>query len=305
MSWKDAVQQNRRDVMALTTPQMTSINAVLVEARERTAKALAKFLKENTGSEYQIHTHRALIGQLDDTLKLIQRELPESTVVDLKRGSKRALKTGIKNTQAMIREGEKKFRDAVPSLRIPVAKVLTRAESTLIGRHERQGSRYAGRVGDRIRQELAVGVIRGEGVDQMARRLIGATRFEHLKSRPSKVADAIADRAFFKNQADAERLVRTELANAYTEAQLESLDEANEDDPGWMKRWDAANDKNTCDICAALDDQIVGLHENFKGGVQGPPIHPNDRCCIVPHRSDWGGGSPLPGITTQSTRSKR
>lgn len=298
MSWRDAIQKNRRDVMTLTTPEMKSINSVLLDARERTAKSLAKFLRENTGSDYQIHIHRALVGQLDDTLKMIQRELPSSAIVDLKRGSKGAAKTAIKNTQSMIREGEKKFRDSIVSLRIPIAKVLTRVDQTLIDRFERQGSRYAGRVGDRIRNELAVGVIRGENVDDMARRLVGSVKYDRIKSKPTKVADEIADRTFFKNQADAERLVRTELSNAYTVTQIESLDIANEDDPGWQKQWDAANDKNTCAICADLDEQIVGLHQNFTGGVQGPPIHPNDRCCIVPHRPEWGGGQPLPGITT-------
>lgn len=304
MSWRDAIQKNRRDIMAMTTPEMSAIMDVLVEARERTAKALADFIKKNQGSEYQLHTHRSLIVQLDSVLKMIEKELPKDVVKDLKREGKLAIKKGAENTARLVREGEKKFRGAVNTLRIPIAKVLTNVDRTLIGRYETRASRYAGRVGDRIRRELAIGVVRGESVDQMASRLLGEMKYERIKGRPSKVADAIADRDFFRNKADAERLVRTELANAYTEAQLESLAEADEEDPGWKKRWDAANDMRVCAICADMDGRVVGLHENFKGGVQGPPIHPNDRCCIVPYRDEWGSQA-LPGTGSPQRASRR
>lgn len=290
MSFKDAIADNRKAVVTLSDPELRSIMPTLYDLRNKTARALHGFLKgEHVASEYSIHKHRALIVQLDDAIKTAERELPAATIADLKRESFSAAKVGVKKLEKMVREGERKFTGAASTLNIPVAKVLTNVKRTMMGRFEHKSQKYAGDVGRRMRNELAVGVIRGESVGEMTKRILGAGRYARAAKRGAgKVAEEMADTVLFKSKHEAERLVRTEIVNAYTETQIESLYEAEEDDPGYQKMWDAANDKRTCLICRSLDGDVVDLNQNFRGGFQGPPAHPNDRCCIVPWHREWG-----------------
>lgn len=290
MSFKSSIIDNRRAVVTLSNPELRAIMPALYDLREKTVSALRSFLKgEQVGSEYTMHKHRALIVQLDDAIKTAERELPAAAISDLKRESFGAAKVGIKKMEALVREGEKKFTGAVPSLNIPVAKVLTNVKRTVMGRFETKGYKYAGDVGRRLRNELAVGVLRGESVGEMTKRIMGAGNYARAaKKGVTKVAEGMADNVLFKSKHEAERLVRTEIVNAYTESQLESLDVADEEDPGYQKMWDAASDKRVCLACYALNGTVVDLNQNFRGGIQGPPLHPNDRCCIVPWHREWG-----------------
>jgi hypothetical protein len=290
VSWKQSIVANRKAVVELSNPELRAIMPTLYDLREKTAKALSKFLKgEEAASEYSLHKHRALLMQLDDVIKTAERELPSAALRDLKREAFGAAKIGVKKLENMVNEGEKKFTGASGSLRIPVAKVLLNVKRTMMGRYETKSDRYAGNVGRRIRNELAVGVIRGESIGEMTKRILGAGTFARLAKKGSTaVADGIAENVLFKSQHEAERLVRTEIVNAYTESQIESIYEVEEEDPGYMKVWDAANDMRVCRECRNLDEVAVMLNENFRGGIQGPPLHPNDRCCINPWHRSWG-----------------
>lgn len=290
MSFKSAINDNRKAVVALSDPELKAVMPALYDLRDKMADSLRSFLKgEQVASEYTMHKHRALLAQLDDAIKTAHRELPSAALSDLKRESFGAAKIGVKKLERMIIEGEKKYAGAVSSLNIPVAKVLTNVKRTMMGRYETKSDKYAGDVGRRIRNELAVGVLKGETVGEMTKRIMGAGHYARTaKKGVTAVAEEMANTTIFKAKHEAERLVRTEIVNAYTESQIESLYEAEEDDPGYQKMWDAASDKRVCLDCYALNGVVVDLNHNFRGGVQGPPLHPNDRCCIVPWHKGWG-----------------
>ena len=61
---------------------------------------------------------------------------------------------------------------------------------------------------------------------------------------------------------------RRELAEAY----------ARETEARGTKRWDAANDANTCDDCSSLGGTEIDLTDEFPDG--DPPLHPNCRCSV-------------------------
>lgn len=290
MSFKDAIKDNRKAVVTLSNPELKAIMPTLYDLREKTARALAKFLKgEEAATEYTLHKHRILVAQLDDVIKTAERELPAATLHDLKRELFGASKVGIKKMEQMIKQGERKFTGTTSTLNIPLTKVLSNVKRTMMGRFETKSSKYAGDVGRRIRNELVIGVVRGETIGEMTKRLMGVDVYARTaKKGATAVADKMADKVLFKSQHEAERLVRTEIVNAYTESQIESLYEAEEDDPGYLKMWDAASDKRVCLICASLDGKVVTLGQNFPGGIQGPPVHPNDRCALVPWHRGWG-----------------
>jgi hypothetical protein len=290
VSWKSAIVDNRKAVVQLSDPELRQIMPTLYDLREKAARALTKFLKgEHVASEYSMHKHRALIVQLDDVIKTAERELPTAMLLELRSGSKKATLKGIKKLEAMVNAGDQKFSGAIGSLNLPVARIMLNVERTVMGRYEHKSDRYAGDVGRRIRNELAIGVVRGETVGEMTRRLLGGAEYARRAKRGvTAVAEGMADTVVFKAKHEAERLVRTELVNAYTESQLESLQAAEEEDRGYQKIWDAANDVRTCQLCWSLDEVCIDINDTFKGGFRGPPAHPNDRCCLVPWHRGWG-----------------
>lgn len=77
------------------------------------------------------------------------------------------------------------------------------------------------------------------------------------------------------NRADA--LVRTELAHIQTQAAKKRYEDYGLEEYEFL----ADPDERTCSDCAALDGKRFRYAEMVEG-KNAPPIHPNDRCCIVP-----------------------
>lgn len=75
----------------------------------------------------------------------------------------------------------------------------------------------------------------------------------------------------------AKTLVRTELAHIQTQAAAERY----KDYGLTYYEFLADTDERTCEDCAALDGKKFKL-SNMIVGYNCPPIHPNDRCCIIP-----------------------
>jgi SPP1 gp7 family putative phage head morphogenesis protein len=282
-AFETAVAENRSALLSLSEPELAKVLPVLRSVRDETARVMNNWIKKSDPvSAYTLQRHRALLAQLDTVIRDAKRELSGAMVADLTKGAHVATGTALKNLAAMVRAGEQQFAGSVGGLRLPIAKLMTSVEKTLMTQHETSAARYAGRVGDLIRSDLAKGVVRGESVSQLARRL--------MRRGGDPDGGAIADAQFFRGQWDAERLVRTETVNAYTQSQNEALAKTDEDDPGWMKRWDAANDKRVCEDCDQLDGIVVAHDEEFPyDGGDGPPLHPNCRCTITPWRSEWSG----------------
>jgi SPP1 gp7 family putative phage head morphogenesis protein len=96
-----------------------------------------------------------------------------------------------------------------------------------------------------------------------------------------KLADAIGENEAFSDSRS-EMIARTETAFADVEGNL----------AGWTasgvvsgKEWTA--DSECCDLCQALDGVVVDLDEDFPDdGGDGPPLHPNCECDVLPVVSD-------------------
>lgn len=92
-----------------------------------------------------------------------------------------------------------------------------------------------------------------------------------------KLADELGDNYAF-GEDRAETIARTETAYADVQGNLEGY-RASGVVQG--KQWIIAQDE-FCDDCNDLDGVIVGLDEQFPDGGDGPPLHPNCRCDILP-----------------------
>lgn len=92
-------------------------------------------------------------------------------------------------------------------------------------------------------------------------------------------------RAFDVSKADADRLMRTELARVQTDAQMESFKRN-----GYEKfMFIDTEDSRTCQECNHIADQCIAqdgfLVADMEIGVNAPPMHPNCRCSTAAHIS--------------------
>lgn len=155
-----------------------------------------------------------------------------------------------------------------------------------------------------VRQLIAEGIQRGvppEATARILRQSIGLTdrqaiavinyRFELLENgRSADDVSRLADR-YAKQLLNyrAKLISRTETIAASNEGQMQAWRQAQ--DKGLIqpertrKRWDAAEDERTCEICEPMDGQTVAFEgEPFVGGdgstADMPPIHPACRCSV-------------------------
>jgi HK97 family phage portal protein len=110
-----------------------------------------------------------------------------------------------------------------------------------------------------LRKTLAEGVKEGESIPKLAKRV--SSVYGEAKGYRSKL------------------IARTETIAASNQGALQAYDQSGVVE---KKEWLTALDERTCEECAALNGQIRKLQENFSGGVETPPLHPNCRCTIIP-----------------------
>lgn len=87
--------------------------------------------------------------------------------------------------------------------------------------------------------------------------------------------------ADFLRGARAENIARTELAEAYGEGQLRSVQNAEMDGlvQGEIeKSWMAAEDERTCPVCGTLDGEKRPMSASFSNDKMRPPAHQQCRC---------------------------
>lgn len=172
---------------------------------------------------------------------------------------------------------------------IPLLEAAHVVQGTLLDRFAKISNTWSEGAREEIKKKLALGLVRGESVDQMTRRLMGRVGRRMLgeNATPSAEAKFIAQELSSAAKYRMRRIVRTEVINAYNEVKLENLRGLKKYDREMMERWDAALDGRTCQACRDLDHVAIPVGGTFPGGVKGPPLHPNCRCAVVAWRKDW------------------
>ena len=148
-----------------------------------------------------------------------------------------------------------------------------------MARYETSAARYAGDVARDIRRHLAVGVVRGETNDQLVARLQahggprGVVATRGIAGTAGAVLEVIPEGLFRRYEYWAERLVRTELAHAYTEQVQDIRHELLPDFPDMVRRTGRRADRPTCGLSGLLASGSEGGQPgNLSGrfdGVQG------------------------------------
>lgn len=102
-----------------------------------------------------------------------------------------------------------------------------------------------------------------------------------IRGEAQDKAIAAISHQFKVSRGKAGRLVMTESAAIASAAQKDSFTELG------VERFKvvATFDKDTCDICGAMDSQVFKMSE-YQVGLTAPPFHPWCRCCTAPYFED-------------------
>lgn len=266
---------------------------VLQAAEKELARDLANYLRRVGADEkFTAQQMRNALLQIRQSLATIEKIGPELRRRLISGGQATASVAAGHLASEVALFGEI-FGHSIRPVALEVSAMIARGNKMLIPRFTNSAARYAGAVGADIRQQLAIGLVRGETVDQMTKRLIklggpkGLVALRGKLGDPGAVSEYIAEGLFKRYGHWAERIVRTEVIQAYnTHAEIGIKDLAKED-PGMRSRWDATNDYRVCLICRGLHGATVPVGRPFSGGYSHPPAHPNCRCALVAWHVEW------------------
>lgn len=281
---------NRAAIAHTTVPDLRRMLPIIREAEREAAAALGSWLyKQSPDDRYQMHRHRALLAQLHRATELIEERLGPALGADLSAQGAHVANVSVSRLGTMIQAGSKEFEGAIRPLRLDVAAVVGGGERWMRAKFPLDGRRYGKAVADDIKRRLMLGVVRGETIDQMASRLLQSTGLtKYYKERgPGAVGSGVSARLFKTYRSWAEGTAQTALVDAYGEVAARGIREAEREDPGWLKEWDAAADMRVCLLCAKLDKKRVRPDALFFGKYDHPPRHQRCRCAVVPVRAEW------------------
>jgi hypothetical protein len=290
----DYLEYINYEVSKLSTVGLTRLAEVLDAAELELTRDLAQWSFLGKGADrFTPQMYRSALIQVRSALEHIRGPVAEGIASVLRHGGLMAAELATKHLISEVGKFSAMFEGAARPVAIEAANVLAEGKKLVFKRFANSASRYAGHVGEDIRKQLAIGVVKGETVDQLTTRLAklggpkGIVWIRGLPGEPGAKAELITEGLFRRYRYYAERLVVTETVNAYNSFALVGMDELEDEDPGYFKRWDAAVDKRLCLWCRDYDDQTVPLDKSFSSGIQHPPLHPRCRCAVVVWRKEW------------------
>lgn len=128
-----------------------------------------------------------------------------------------------------------------------------------------------------FQREIRAGMMAGEGIDKMVRRLIGGKReFPGYRS------------LYDKQRRGTEALVRTSTMSISNESRMAAFRENEDVIKGYI--WMATLDSDTCEVCAALDGKMWDLEHNPVGHdfeYRDAPSHWSCRCVLTVALKSW------------------
>lgn len=197
---------------------------------------------------------------------------------------------GQRATLDMIKDGEEYAAAVNPSYQPPPLAQLSvsigfidrSAVEAAIGNIPRLAGKVTDFVLDRIRVELAKGIVLGESIPKLAKRTLGTGLTQEGLKRP-----------FSSVHARAVTIARTETSKAMDAGHQSMLERAKTYLPDLESQWITADDERVDPPCPAFA-RGGRLGQGIYPIDSGPrPIinsHPNCRCRRIPYRSSWYEG---------------
>jgi len=313
----EAVQRLvRESVAAVDAIAPSAVRAVLPalrQAREELRRDLRAWLETapDGADRFTAFQKQQVLRALDSAMDRVA-ELEPAMSHALGRTRSLTGPLAVANLETEIQRLSAIFGGGIPTIpQINTAAILAKGDRILWKRHEHSAARYAGAIGDDIRQLFAVGVAKGETFEQLVNRLrkLGDPGARTQPIDPGADADVIAGGLFRRHKWWADRLVRTEMMNAYNVQHDEAISYANEHRPEgdeeFLRRWDAAADPRTCVLCMELDGTVTTIDGTFKGGIANPPRHPCCRCVVLAWLARWDTSRTRTELATTRDRRQR
>ena len=218
----------------------------------------------------EIHVHilaalPALVGCLDDDLPLLAELQLRGVPAVLQRELDRALSA----TQEALDDDRAELSPVIAEPTVPLASRLTVSFSSVptqqvagLFSSPLGGATYGNSFADlaagtlrALRATLAEGLLRGDGVPTVTRRVVSVLDVDRWK---------------------AERIVRTEYVRVANDAAMLVFDQNKRLLRG--VQWHATLDKRTCPQCGALDGRVwTDINK-----ARRSPLHPSCRCVVIP-----------------------
>lgn len=273
---------------------LRAVAPALREAREELKRNLEQWLGTHAdGKErFTAFRYRQALRQIETALKKVD-ELEPALFGALKSSGAKAGKKATDHTVKQLDRYSKIFEGSAYPLPLNEAAAIANANSFLIPHYRTSAKRYVGNVRDDIKQQLAIGVLKGETIDELTDRLVkhggpkGWVALRGVKGERGARVQLITEGLFKRYRYWAERVVRTEVMSAYNTVADASIRQLAKDDGELRRRWNSAADWRLCPICHELDGQIAKVDEPFKGGYVTAPAHPNCRCNVGPWKERW------------------
>lgn len=213
----------------------------------------------------------------------------------------KSMRTSIWRTAKLTKQLEPLLSKRVP---IPIRidrdalerTVSRRLATTILKRSESSARRYGdamiaefNRV---IREGLRSGATQAEMVDALIMRSQATPEFRRRISQAQPAWSPQRLVGFRQRQSWAERIVRTETANAVNASNLRSMHHIKRTAlPDLKKKILATFDARTADDSIGVHGQVRGLRGKFRDGAGRsylrPPARPNDREIVIPWREAW------------------
>lgn len=216
-----------------------------------------------------------------------------------------AIATSMADTIGLLETLEQRFSGVARPLRVrqaqTIAGVAEQTRSTLLRQHATSVDRYGNAMIAKMEQTLGVGLVGGLTQAEMVASLTGHGGPTGAVSMAAVVRDGVVVRLrveeipeglFQRYRYWAQRIVRTETANAYSAARLDGLYAARTHDfPDLKKKILAVFDNRTAPDSLGVHGQVRELEGFFQDGAgrsyQRPPARPNDRETVIPWREHW------------------
>ena len=271
MPFPDLVKMQTRQVKQLVEKRgVGNLKKLYVETRRRLKDELDGLLATGKGERYEAHHARVMLRHAEQGVADVQAALGS---VLAKRGAEASAMAIDHLDEQIKRNGEKygtEFHAPIDKADL-LYNVDEKSRETLMRRFDVSVQKYGLDAISRMEQEMAVGLMSGRTVEQMSNAVLGA--------------NGALDGEYWK----AERIARTEIANAYGYTTQVAMQESQEMFPGvkmgkvWVSVLETGGPKpRTCQQCEDMDGVVVGVDDPFifPDGTMAfhPPKHPNCLC---------------------------
>ncbi len=276
---------------ARSRPQLVRL---LKSAEQELAKKLIN-RSDSPDSTFTVANARAYQAEIKSTLAFVEARASGLSIS----ASHKAAEHAYKDTTSMIRDFESKFgQTARPTLRLEsiasMDRILNKSDRILLRRNKNSFRRYGNALTKEFEHILQVGQATGMSHSEIIEKLVTKAAVKNIdaeylhKGMPQSFPKPTG---IVRKQYWAERIVRTEIANAQNDTNLRSMKEARKEFPDMKKKIQAILDIRTAQDSIAVHGQVRDLDENFVDGAGReylrPPARPNDRETIIPWRDEW------------------